>query len=157
MWSVCNVLTVKSSLKPLLTVSSTFIPEKKSSFKLERNKVLAFIMIIIDIDWYEQLYCDNCFGHISQPYMSVFVWLFSRCVSRPGRIYWCVRDSAVAHITCIVLDLSDQQTRCSALPASQVRYTDVMLLMLCLEKSAFSLLWAIIFFPFFRCPCVFHL
>ncbi len=39
---------------------------KKSGFKLERNKDLTFIMIIIDVDWYEKNYCDNILGHIAQ-------------------------------------------------------------------------------------------
>ncbi len=34
--------------------SSTFPLEQKSGFKLERNKDLAFIVWIIDIDWYEK-------------------------------------------------------------------------------------------------------
>ncbi len=40
---------------------------KKSGFKLERNKDLTFIVIIIDIDWYEKNDRDNYFGHIGQP------------------------------------------------------------------------------------------
>ncbi len=35
-------------------VSTTFTLEQKSIFKLERNKDLTFIVIIIDIDWYEK-------------------------------------------------------------------------------------------------------
>ncbi len=34
-------------------VSKTFTLEQKSGFKLERNKDLTFIVIIIDIDGYE--------------------------------------------------------------------------------------------------------
>ncbi len=49
-------------------VPTTFTLEQKSVFKLERNKDLTFIVIIIDIDWYEKNYLDNSFGHIAQPY-----------------------------------------------------------------------------------------
>ncbi len=52
-------------------VSTTFTLEQKSGFKLERNKDLTFIVIIIDIDWYEKTYCDNILGHIAQPYAEV--------------------------------------------------------------------------------------
>ncbi len=45
--------------------------EQKSGFKHERNKDLTFIVIIIDIDWYENNYCDNFLGHIAQPYSEV--------------------------------------------------------------------------------------
>ncbi len=48
-------------------VSTTFTFEQKSGFKLERNKDLTFIVIIIDIDLYEKNYCDNFLGHISKP------------------------------------------------------------------------------------------
>ncbi len=48
-------------------VSKTFTLEQKSGFKLERNKDLTFIVIIIDIDWYENNYRDNFLGHIAQP------------------------------------------------------------------------------------------
>ncbi len=48
-------------------VSKTFTLEQKSVFKLERNKDLTFIVIIIDIDWYENNYRDNFLGHIAQP------------------------------------------------------------------------------------------
>ncbi len=41
---------------------------------LERNKDLTFIVIFIDIDWYEKNYRDNFFGHIAQPYVKVFVF-----------------------------------------------------------------------------------
>ncbi len=47
--------------------------EQKSSFKHERNKDLTFIVIIIDIDLYENNYRDNFLGHIAQPYVCVFV------------------------------------------------------------------------------------
>ncbi len=50
-------------------VSTTFTLEQNSGFKLERNKDLTFIVIIIDIDWYEKKYRDNFFGHIAQPYL----------------------------------------------------------------------------------------
>ncbi len=43
-------------------VFTTFTLEQKSVFKLERNKDLTFIVIIIDIDWYEKNYRDNFFG-----------------------------------------------------------------------------------------------
>ncbi len=46
---------------------SFFTLEQKSVFKLERNKDLTFIVIIIDIDWYEKNYRDNFFAHIAQP------------------------------------------------------------------------------------------
>ncbi len=46
-------------------VSTTFTLEQKSGFKLERNKDLTCIGIIIDIDWYEKKYCDNFFLPIS--------------------------------------------------------------------------------------------
>ncbi len=36
-------------------VSTTFTLEQKSGFKLEINKDLTFIVIIIDIDWYEKI------------------------------------------------------------------------------------------------------
>ncbi len=52
-------------------VSTTFTLEQNSGFKLERNKDLTFIVIIIDIDWYEKNYRDNFFGHIAQPYLIV--------------------------------------------------------------------------------------
>ncbi len=51
-------------------VSTTFTLEQKSVFKLERNKDLTFIVIIIDIDWYEKKYRDNFLGHIAQPYLN---------------------------------------------------------------------------------------
>ncbi len=47
-------------------VSITFTVEQKSGFKLERNKDLTFIVIIIDIDLYETKYSDF-FAHIAQP------------------------------------------------------------------------------------------
>ncbi len=50
-------------------VSTTFTLEQKSGFKLEINKDLTFIVIIIDIDWYEKTYRDNILGHIAQPYL----------------------------------------------------------------------------------------
>ncbi len=56
-------------------VSKTFTLEQKSGFKLERNKDLTFIVIIIDIDWYENNYRDNFFGHIAQPYLDLFGFL----------------------------------------------------------------------------------
>ncbi len=48
-------------------VSTTFTFKQKSGFKLERNKDLTFIVIIIDIDWYEKDYRDNFLGHIAKP------------------------------------------------------------------------------------------
>ncbi len=57
-------------------VSKTFTLEQKSGFKLERNKDLTFIVIIIDIDWYENNYRDNFFGHIAQPY----TWPSINCI-----------------------------------------------------------------------------
>ncbi len=48
-------------------VSTNFTLEQKSGFKLERNTNLAFIVIIIDIDWYEKNYRDTLLGHIAQP------------------------------------------------------------------------------------------
>ncbi len=51
-------------------VSKTFTLEQKSGFKLERNKDLTFIVIIIDIDWYENNYRDNFLGHIAQPWIT---------------------------------------------------------------------------------------
>ncbi len=50
-------------------VSTTLTLEQKSGFKLERNKDLTFIVIIIDIDRYENNYHDNFLGHIAQPYL----------------------------------------------------------------------------------------
>ncbi len=50
-------------------VSTTLTLEQKSVFKLERNKDLTFIVIIIDIDQYENNYRDNFLGHIAQPYL----------------------------------------------------------------------------------------
>ncbi len=52
-------------------VSNTFTLEQTSGFKLERNKDLTFIVIIIDIDWYENNYRDNFLGHIAQPYSNM--------------------------------------------------------------------------------------
>ncbi len=52
-------------------VSKIFTLEQKSGFKLEINKDLTFIVIIIDIDWYENNYRDNYLGHIAQPYFKV--------------------------------------------------------------------------------------
>ncbi len=45
--------------KPVSWFETTFTLEQKSGFKLERNKDLRFIVIIIDIDWYEKkiLWC----------------------------------------------------------------------------------------------------
>ncbi len=57
-------------------VSTTFTLEQKSIFKLERNKDLTFIMIIIDIDWYEKNYRDNFFGHIAQPYINIYIYIY---------------------------------------------------------------------------------
>ena len=48
-------------------VSSTFTQEQKSNLTFERNNDLTFIVIIIDIDWYEKCYRDNIFGRIAQP------------------------------------------------------------------------------------------
>ncbi len=48
-------------------VSTTLTFEQKSGFKLERNKDLTFIVIIIDIDWYEKDYRDHFLGHIAKP------------------------------------------------------------------------------------------
>ncbi len=56
-------------------VSTTFTLEQNSGFKLERNKDLTFIVIIIDIDWYEKNYRDNFFGHIAQPYLGWYALL----------------------------------------------------------------------------------
>ncbi len=39
-------------------VSTSLTLEQKSGFKLEINKDLTFIVIIIDIDWYEKNYRD---------------------------------------------------------------------------------------------------
>ncbi len=36
-------------------ISTTFTLEQKSGFKLERNKDLTFIVIIIDIDLYKKM------------------------------------------------------------------------------------------------------
>ncbi len=58
-------------------VSTTFTLEQNSGFKLERNKDLTFIVIIIDIDWYEKN-CDNFFGHIAQPYAANNYWFPER-------------------------------------------------------------------------------
>ncbi len=46
---------------------------KKYGFKLEINKDLTFIVIIIDIDWYENNYRDNFWGHIAQPYFGAYL------------------------------------------------------------------------------------
>ncbi len=54
-------------------VSKTFTLEQKSGFKLERNKDWTFIVIIIDIDWYENNYRDNFLGHIAQPYNTYYI------------------------------------------------------------------------------------
>ncbi len=61
-------------------VSKTFTLEQKSGFKLERNKDWTFIVIIIDIDWYENNYRDNFLGHIAQPYIQVIHFIVSMCV-----------------------------------------------------------------------------
>ncbi len=50
-------------------------------FKLERNKDLTFIVIIIDIDWYEKNYRDNFLGHIAQPYIRLYFIIFTLPVS----------------------------------------------------------------------------
>ncbi len=70
-------------------VSTTFTLEKKTGFKLERNKDLTCIVIIVDIDWYEKNYRDNFWGHIAQPYDSVFQFLpissnFAQALKRSG-------------------------------------------------------------------------
>ncbi len=49
-------------------VSKTFTLEQKSGFKLERNKDLTFIVIIIDIDKYAKTLSCSFLGHIAQPY-----------------------------------------------------------------------------------------
>ena len=53
-------------------VSSTFTQEQKSNLKFERNNDLTFTVIVStsyrDIDRYENLYRDNIFAHIAQPY-----------------------------------------------------------------------------------------
>ncbi len=36
---------------------------------LKEIKIWHFIVIIMDIDWYEKNYHDNFFGHIAQPYV----------------------------------------------------------------------------------------
>ncbi len=56
-------------------VSTTFTLEQKSGFKLERNKDLTFIVIIIDIDWSEKNDGDNILGHIAQSYIKVLVYV----------------------------------------------------------------------------------
>ncbi len=56
-------------------VSKTFTLEQTSGFKLERNKDLTFIVIIIDIDWYENNYRDNSLGHIAQPYHGAMTYI----------------------------------------------------------------------------------
>ena len=48
-------------------VSSSFTQEQKSNLTFERNNDFKFIVIIIDIDWYEKCYRDNIFGRIAQP------------------------------------------------------------------------------------------
>ncbi len=40
--------------------------EQNSGFKTWK-KYLTFIVIIIDIDWYEKNYRDHFFAHIAQP------------------------------------------------------------------------------------------
>ncbi len=52
-------------------VSTTFTLEQKSGFKLEINKDLTFMVIIIDINWYEKNDRDNLLGHITQHYLAV--------------------------------------------------------------------------------------
>ncbi len=41
---------------------------KNLALNLKKNKDLTFIVIIIDIDWYENNYRDNFLGHIAQLY-----------------------------------------------------------------------------------------
>ncbi len=53
-------------------VFTTFTLEQNSGFNLERNKDLTFIVIIIDIDWYEKNYRDNFFGHIARSQQKSF-------------------------------------------------------------------------------------
>ncbi len=38
---------------------------------LKEIKIWPFIVIIIDIDWYEKNYRDNFFGHIAQPFFNI--------------------------------------------------------------------------------------
>lgn len=50
--SFCHVLRIKNSLKPQLTVcfDNFSLRSKNLPFKLDRNKDLTFIVMIIDID-----------------------------------------------------------------------------------------------------------
>ncbi len=69
-------------------VCTTFTLEQNSGFKLERNKDLTFIVIIIDIDWYEKNYRqvksksddrDNFFAISPSPilnFISLIIYLF---------------------------------------------------------------------------------
>ncbi len=48
---------------------------KNLALNLEKNKDLTFIVIIIDIDWYEKKLLWYFFGHIAQPYITVLLVL----------------------------------------------------------------------------------
>ncbi len=68
-------------------VSKTFTLEQTSGFKLERNKDLTFIVIIIDIDWYENNYRDNFLGHIAQPYVQHYDIAWYKLVRLSYRVH----------------------------------------------------------------------
>ncbi len=64
-------------------VSTTFSLEQKSGFKLEINKDLTFILIIIDIDCYEKNHRDNFFG----PYRPALLVTIYICFMYDNRKY----------------------------------------------------------------------
>ncbi len=68
-------------------VSTTLTLEQKSVFKLERNKDLTFIVIIIDIDWYEKNYRDHFLGHIAQPYKYIYNLMYKPDSKKVGTLY----------------------------------------------------------------------
>ncbi len=57
---------------------------KNLALNFKRNKDLTFIMIIIDIDWYEKNYRDNFLGHIAQPY--IYIYIYTIKMSIPAEV-----------------------------------------------------------------------
>ncbi len=68
-------------------VSTTFSLEQKSGFKLEINKDLTFILIIIDIDCYEKNHRDNFFGPYRPALVSVNNALKNLLIAKFWQIY----------------------------------------------------------------------
>ncbi len=83
--------------------------EQNSGFKLERNKDLTFIVIIIDTDWYEKNDRDNFLGHVAQPYIrdarytgtgKVPVYIIFQTVRYHNFAQFGISYAAVAKYTC---------------------------------------------------------